>query len=163
MKNILSVLVENRSGVLARTAGLFARRGFNIESLAVGETEDSTVSRMTIVTEGDDQLMEQISKQLNKQIDVIKVKILDSEQSTRREMALIKVNSSPQTRGQIFDIASIMNTKIVDLSANTLTIEVCDRPERLTLLLDMLEPYGIAEMARTGMVAVQKGSGSIGK
>ena len=163
MKNILSVLVENRAGVLARTAGLFARRGFNIESLAVGETEDATVSRMTIVTEGDEHIVEQVSKQLNKQIDVIKVKILDSEQSTRREMALIKVHASPETRGQVFDIASIMNTKVVDLSAATLTIEICDRPERVELLLDMLEPYGIAEMARTGMVAMQKGSGSIGK
>ena len=162
MKATLSVLVENRSGVLSRTAGLFARRGFNIESLAVGETDDPTVSRMTIVVEGDERIIQQVGKQLNKQIDVIKVKQLDAEQSTRRELALIKVNASPKTRGQLVDIASIMKSKVVDLSPTTLTIEMADRPERVRLLLDMLEPYGVAEMVRTGMVALQKGSASIG-
>jgi acetolactate synthase-1/3 small subunit len=159
MRSILSVLVENRAGVLAKTAGLFARRGFNIESLAVGETEDPTVSRMTIVVEGDERIIEQVGKQLNKQIDVIKVKRLEADDATRRELALIKVNASPQTRGQITDIADIMHSQVVDLSPSTLTMEIADRPERVALLLSMLEPYGVVEIVRTGMVAMQKGSG----
>lgn len=161
MKQIMSVLVENKAGVLSRTAGLFARRGFNIESLAVGETEDSSVSRMTIVVNGDERTIEQVEKQLNKQIDVIKVKTLEINHSTRRELVLIKVSAAQQNRGEIIDIATIMNAKIVDLSHTTLTVEMCDRPERVELLLDMLTPYGIAEIARTGMVALQKGSDAI--
>ena len=161
MRRIMSVLVENKAGVLARTAGLFARRGFNIVSLAVGETDDATVSRMTIVAEGDERTLEQVEKQLNKQIDVIKVKLLEIESSTRRELVLIKVNASQQSRGEIIDIAAIMNAKIVDLSRATLTVEMSDRPERVDLLLDMLSPYGIAEIARTGMVALQKGPEAI--
>jgi len=161
MRSILSVLVENRAGVLSRTAALFARRGFNIESLAVGEIEDPSISRMTIVVEGDERVIEQVDKQLNKQIDVIKVKQLAAETSTRRELALIKVRASAKTRAEIIDIASIMKSTIVDLSPSTLTIEICDRPERVRQLLCMLEPYGIAEMARTGMVALQKGGGGM--
>lgn len=161
MRKTLSVLVENKSGVLSRTAGLFARRGFNIESLAVGETQDPTVSRMTIVVNGDERTIEQVEKQLNKQIDVIKVKILDSENSTRRELILIKVSASQETRGQVLDIAKIMGARIVDLSPATLTIEMSDRPDRVALLLEMLYPYGIIEIARTGMVALQKGGGDI--
>lgn len=157
MKHILSVLVENRAGVLSRTAGLFARRGFNIDSLAVGETEDPAVSRMTIVVDGDDWVVEQVVKQLNKQIDVIKITQLKSDSSTRRELALIKVKANPKTRGEIIDIAAIMKSNIVDLSPASLTIELTDRPERVSLLLGMLEPYGIVEIARTGMIALQKG------
>lgn len=158
MKQIMSVLVENKAGVLSRTAGLFARRGFNIESLAVGETEDPTVSRMTIVVEGDERTIEQVEKQLNKQIDVIKVKLLETDAATRRELILIKTNATQQNRGEVIDIATIMNAKIVDLSRATLTVEMCDRPERVDLLIDMLTPYGIAEIARTGMIALQKGA-----
>ncbi|MCI8648506.1 MAG: acetolactate synthase small subunit [Anaerotruncus sp.] len=161
MKRIMSVLVENKSGVLSRTAGLFARRGFNIASLAVGETEDPTVSRMTIVVEGDERTIEQVEKQLNKQIDVIKVRLLNDENATRRELVLIKVNANQQTRGEIIDIVQIMNAKIVDLSRSTLTVELCDRTEKVNLLLDMLRPYGVAEMARTGMIALQKGADAI--
>ena len=157
MKEIISALVENKAGVLSRMAGLFARRGFNIASLAVGETDDPTVSRMTIVAEGDERTIEQIEKQLNKQIDVIKVKFLELDASTRRELMLIKVNATPQNRGEIIDIASIMKAKIVDMSHSTLTVEASDRPDRVKLLLEMLAPYGIAEIARTGMVALQKG------
>lgn len=163
MKQIMSVLVENKAGVLSRTAGLFARRGFNIESLAVGETEDPTVSRMTIVVEGDERTIEQVEKQLNKQIDVIKVKLLETDAATRRELILIKTNATQQNRGEVIDIATIMNAKIVDLSRATLTVEMCDRPERVDLLIDMLTPYGIAEIARTGMIALQKGAGAIRK
>ena len=161
MRRIISALVENKAGVLARTAGLFARRGFNIVSLAVGETEDPAVSRMTIVAEGDERTLEQVEKQLNKQIDVIKVKILPADTSTRRELVLIKVNATQQNRGEVIDIAAIMNAKIVDLSRSTLTVEMSDRPERVDLLLDMLGPYGVAELARTGMVALQKGPEAI--
>ena len=161
MKRIISVLVENKAGVLSRTAGLFARRGFNIESLAVGETEDRSVSRMTIVARGDERTLEQVEKQLNKQIDVIKVRMLPAETATRRELVLVKVNADQQNRGGIIDIASILNAKSVDLSHTTLTVELCDRPEKVDLLLEMLTPYGIAEVARTGMVALQKGSGAI--
>ena len=163
MKQIMSVLVENKAGVLSRTAGLFARRGFNIESLAVGETEDPTVSRMTIVVEGDERTIEQVEKQLNKQIDVIKVKLLETDAATRRELILIKTNATQQNRGEVIDIATIMNAKIVDLSRATLTVEMCDRPEGVDLLIDMLTPYGIAEIARTGMIALQKGADAIRK
>lgn len=158
MKNILSVLVENRSGVLARTAGLFARRGFNIESLAVGETDNPTISRMTIVTQGDERIMEQVEKQLNKHIDVIKVRQLDAENVTRRELALIKVSATPKNRGQLQDICSIMKASIVDISPTTLTIEITDRPEKVLQLIGLLEPFGIIELVRTGMIAMEKGS-----
>ena len=107
MKQIMSVLVENKAGVLSRTAGLFARRGFNIESLAVGETEDPTVSRMTIVVEGDERTIEQVEKQLNKQIDVIKVKLLETDAATRRELILIKTNATQQNRGEVIDLSLI--------------------------------------------------------
>ena len=161
MKSILSVLVENRAGVLSRIAGLFARRGFNIDSLAVGATDDPSVSRMTIIVDGDERTMEQVFKQLNKQIDVIKVKTLEASASTRRELALIKVNITNQTRSQIIDVAKIMKADIVDLSHTTLTIEIADRPERVDLLLSLLTSYGIVELVRTGMVAMQKGSEAI--
>lgn len=158
MRTILSVLVENKAGVLSRTAGLFARRGYNIESLAVGETANTEISRMTIVVDGDERVVEQVEKQLNKQIDVIKVRVLDQEESTRRELALIKVNATPQNRGQVMDVAAIMKAEVVDLSPSTMTIEISDRPERVKLILSMLEPYGIIELVRTGMIALQKGS-----
>lgn len=158
MKSIISLLVENRAGVLSRTAGLFARRGFNIESLAVGETEEPSTSRMTIVVEGDSRVIEQVVKQLNKQIDIIKVRELKVGGATRRELALIKVKAGPKNRGEIIDIANIMKCKIVDLSPSTLTMEIGDRPEKIKQLIAMLEPYGIAEMARTGMVALPKGA-----
>jgi acetolactate synthase-1/3 small subunit len=162
MKTILSVLVENKAGILARTAGLFARRGFNIESLAVGETIDPLISRMTIVVDGDQNIISQVEKQLNKQIDVIKVRTLEAGEAVRREAALIKVKAGAAERGQITDIATIMKANIIDLSPTTATVEVIDTPERLRQLLDLLEPYGIVEMARAGMVALQKGAGAIG-
>ena len=163
MKYTMSVLVENHPGTLSKVSGLFSRRGFNIDSLAVGITEDPTVSRMTIVVEGDERTIEQVEKQLNKQIDVIKVKLLETDAATRRELILIKTNATQQNRGEVIDIATIMNAKIVDLSRATLTVEMCDRPERVDLLIDMLTPYGIAEIARTGMIALQKGADAIRK
>ena len=163
MKYTMSVLVENHPGTLSKVSGLFSRRGFNIDSLAVGITEDPTVSRMTIVVEGDERTIEQVEKQLNKQIDVIKVKLLETDAATRRELILIKTNATQQNRGEVIDIATIMNAKIVDLSRATLTVEMCDRPERVDLLIDMLTPYGIAEIARTGMIALQTGADAIRK
>lgn len=158
MKKIFSVLVENKAGVLSRTAGLFARRGFNIESLVVGVTDDKTISRMTIVASGDHRIIEQIEKQLNKQIDIIKVTTLDMGVSIRRELALVKISCQSSNRGEILDICNIMKATIVDLSQSTLTIEMGDTPENIDLLITLLTPYGIAEIARTGMVALQKGS-----
>ena len=162
MKNILSVLVENRAGVLARTAGLFARRGYNIESLAVGETPDATASRMTIVVDGDESVIGQVEKQLNKQIDVIKVRKLDADDATRRELALIKVGAGADNRRAVADIASIMKADIADLTSTAATISIADTPERVKQLIELLAPYGIVEMARTGMVALQKGGSGIG-
>ena len=161
MKSILSVLVENKAGILARTAGLFARRGFNIESLAVGETTDARVSRMTIVVEGDENIIGQVEKQLNKQIDVIKVRVLNASDAVCREAALIKVKVGADARGQITDIATIMKAAIIDLSPTTATLEIIDTPERVHQLLGLLAPYGITEMARTGVVAILKGAGSL--
>ena len=161
MKSILSVLVENKAGILARTAGLFARRGFNIESLAVGETADPRVSRMTIVVDGDRDIVGQVEKQLNKQIDVIKVRVLNANDAICREAALIKVKAEAGMRGQITDIAAIMKAAIIDLSPTTATLEIIDTPERVRQLLDLLTPYGISEIARTGAVALLKGANAL--
>lgn len=157
MKKIFSVLVENRAGVLSRTAGLFARRGFNIESLVVGETEDPAISRMTIVSSGDSRIIEQIEKQLNKLVDIIKVQVLEMDTTIQRELLLIKVSCSPANRGEIVDICNIMEGKIVDMSHTSVTVEICRRPEMINLAIEMLTHYGIMEMARTGMLALQKG------
>ena len=162
MRQILSVLVENKAGVLSRIAGLFARRGFNIHSLTVGTTEDATISRMTIVVDGDARTVEPVEKQLNKLVDVLKVKNLPTQESTRRELALVKVQVQAKDRGQVVDLAKILNAKIVDISHTTLTVELCDKPEKVELLIELLSPYQILELARTGMAALQKGSAAIG-
>lgn len=158
MKHTISVLVENKAGVLSRISGLFARRGFNIDSLAVGITEDKNISRITLLVDGDDYIAEQVTKQLNKQIDVLKVRKLNQEEITRRELALVKVKMSAALRGEIIDIVKIMDSKIVDISHTTLTVEICDRPEKIDLLIELLSQYNIQEVARTGTVALQKGS-----
>ena len=139
-KHTISVLVENRAGVLARIAGLFARRAFNIDSLAVGETENPAFSRMTIVVDGDEHMVDQVEKQLNKQLDVVKVRRLSSDDITRRELILVKVRALASKRGEIIDTARVMNAKVVDISLETLTIELCDRPERIELLIEILRP-----------------------
>ena len=161
MRRSFSVLVENKAGVLSRISGLFSRRGYNINSLSVGETDDESISRMTISATGDERILEQIEKQLNKQIDVIKVQTMDMHLSTRREFILLKVSCQPNTRGEIMDVCTILRAKIVDISHTTITIEASDIPENIDLLIDMMTPYGIIEMARTGMVALQKGSEAI--
>ncbi len=163
MKHTLSVLVENQAGVLSRISGLFARRGFNIESLAVGVTEDKNISRMTIVVNGDDYIVEQVEKQLNKLIDVIRVRSLAPDEIITRELMLIKVGAAGATRSEIIDIVKIMDARIVDVSKSTLTIEISDTAERLELLEDLLKPYSIKEVMRTGTIALQKGLGIISK
>ena len=162
MKRTISVLVENKAGVLSRVSGLFARRGFNINSLAVGETEDPAISRMTIVSDGDDHTIEQVEKQLNKMIDTLKIKRLEDSAATRRELILVKVGAGLHQRGEVIDIARVFDAKIVDISPTTLTVEHSDRPERIDLLVDLLTPYKIKEVARTGTVALEKGAGTIG-
>ena len=156
MKKIYSVLVENRSGVLCKVAGLFSRRCFNIDSLAVGETEDTTVSRMTIVSSGDERTIEQIEKQLNKKIDVIKVKTFDEPESVSRELMLMKVKYNKNNRRDIMETCEIMNADIVDMSQNMFIIQICDRPERVRLFISMMKGISIVEMARTGTLALQK-------
>ena len=157
MKRIYSVLVENRSGVLSKVAGLFARRCFNIESLAVGETDAPDISCMTIVSSGDQRTLEQIEKQLNKKLDVIKVKTFDETSSISRELILVKVKYNKNTRGDILEIVEMMTeARIVDCSKNQMVIQMCDLPEKNNLLITLLQPAGIIEVVRTGTLAVQK-------
>ncbi len=156
MKRLYSVLVENRSGVLSKVAGLFSRRMFNIDSLAVGETDDPKVSCITIVSSGEQGTLEQIEKQLNKKIDVIKIKTFAEEESVSRELILVKVKYNKSTRREIMEICEILGASIVDMSKNLLTIQLCDTPERTALLIQMLASISIVEVARTGTLALQK-------
>ncbi|MDD3367504.1 MAG: acetolactate synthase small subunit [Lachnospiraceae bacterium] len=156
MKRIYSVLVENRSGVLCKVAGLFSRRCFNIDSLAVGETDDHAVSCMTIVSSGDERTIEQIEKQLNKKLDVIKVKTFDENSSVSRELMLIKVKYNKSTRKEIMEICDIMKAQIVDMSKRQMIIQICDTPEKIQLLIHMLQSISIVEVARTGTLALPK-------
>lgn len=161
MKHTFSVLVENRAGVLSRITGLFARRAFNIESLAVGITEDPKYSRITIVAEGTDYTVEQVEKQLNKLIDVIKVRTIHPEELISRELVLIKVNAGQGERNDIMNICEIMSAKIVDISRSTMTLELADVSDRVDLFTELLRPFAIREIARTGIVALQKGTDTI--
>jgi len=161
MKHTISVLVENHAGVLARVAGLFARRGFNIDSLAVGVTDDVNVSRITIVADGSAYTLEQIEKQLNKLIDVIKVKTLHADTAVTRELVLIKVSCTAKQRSEIISIAEIAKGKISDISANSMTIELSDTKQNLDTYEELLRPYGIKEVVRTGTIAMQKGDASV--
>ena len=156
MKRIYSVLVENRSGVLCKVAGLFWRRCFNIDSLAVGETEHKNVSNMVIVSSGDRRTLEQIEKQLNKKLDVIKVKTFDETESINRELMLVKVRYNRTNRKDIMENCEIMDAKIVDMSKTMMTIQMCDTPERVQIFLDTLRTVSIIEIARTGTLALLK-------
>ncbi len=158
MKHTISMLVENHAGVLSRVSGLFSRRGFNIDSLAVGVTDDPTVSRITIIVDGDDYTVEQVEKQLNKLIDVIKLRRLVVGETTSRELLLVKVAATAKTRGDVIDVAQVMGAKVADISPDSITIEMSDRPNRLDMLLELLGPYGMLEVARTGTIAMQKGT-----
>lgn len=157
-KHTLSVLVENHAGVLSRVAGLFSRRGFNIDSLAVGVTENPDISRMTIVVDGDDYTVEQVSKQLNKLIDVIKLRTLEKSESINRELALIKVAANTSSRTEIIQIVEIFRAKIVDVSKTTLTIEASGSGDKVAALEDMLKQFGIKEIVRTGTIAIERGN-----
>ena len=161
LKHTISVLVENHSGVLSRISGLFSRRGFNIDSLAVGVTDDPEVSRITIVADGNDYTVEQIEKQLNKLIDVIKVKTLQTGEFLSRELLLIKVSITAEKRSEIMTIAEIMGAKIIDLSLSTVTLEISDTTAHIARFEEILAPYGIIEIVRTGTIALQKGSETI--
>ncbi len=155
-QHTISLLVENRFGALNRIAGMFAAKGYNIDSLTVGPTEDEAVARMTIVTRGDDQVIEQITKQLNKLIDVIKVIDLTYENFVERELALIKVQSSTQMRSEIILISEIFRAKVVDLSSHNLTLEVTGNKQKVDAIINMLKPFGLKEVARTGRVALKR-------
>ncbi|OFW34511.1 MAG: acetolactate synthase small subunit [Candidatus Aquicultor primus] len=157
MKHILSVLVENKPGVLARVSGLFSRRGFNIDSLAVGPTEDADISRMTIVVDADDVKLEQITKQLYKLINILKISDLDPSDAVERELVLIKVNAPPNMRPEIVETANIFRANIIDVSKSTLTIEITGTSNKIQALEDLLRPYGIKELVRTGKVALARG------
>jgi acetolactate synthase I/III small subunit len=160
MRHTLSVLVENKPGVLSRVAGLFSGRGFNIESLSVAETLDPTVSRMTIVTRGDDQILEQITKQLNKLINVIKVIDFLNGDFVNREMALIKVSVNETTRSELLSIVDIFRGKVVDVSLDSYVVEITGDEEKIKAIIDLFRPMGIKEIARTGKVAMTRGNKS---
>ena len=155
-KKIYSVLVENRSGVLCKVSGLFSRRSYNIDSLAVGETDDPAVSCMTIVSSGDERTIEQIEKQLNKKLDVIKVKTFDETASISRELMLIKVKYNRNNRRDIMETCEIMKADIVDMSKTLMIIQICDVPEKINLLINMLQSISVVEVARTGTLALPK-------
>ncbi len=157
----LSVLVENKPGVLARVAGLFARRGFNIESLAVGPTENPEVSRMTIVVAVEDLPLEQVTKQLNKLVNVIKIVELDPGSSVQRELLLVKVRADATVRSQVLETVQLFRAKVVDVSPEALTVEATGTADKIGALLRMLEPYGVRELVQSGMVAVGRGAKSI--
>jgi acetolactate synthase-1/3 small subunit len=155
---VLSALVQNHAGVLSRISGLFSRRGYNIDSLTVGETQEPGVSRMTIVVRGDEATIEQIQKQLEKLVEVAAVRLLDPSKAVYRELALIKVAASQDSRPAIVQIASIFRARIVDVSHDTLTIEVTGDQEKVDGLIELLAPYGICELARTGIAALELGA-----
>ncbi|MCK0175015.1 MULTISPECIES: acetolactate synthase small subunit [Mycobacteriaceae] len=158
----LSVLVEDKPGVLARVAALFSRRGFNIQSLAVGATEQKDMSRMTIVVSADEAPLEQITKQLNKLINVIKIVEQDEGNAVSRELALIKVRADATTRGQVIEAVNLFRAKVVDVSTESLTVEATGTQEKLDALLRVLEPYGIREIVQSGVVSLSRGPRGIG-
>ena len=156
-KHVLSVLVENHSGVLSRVSGLFSRRGYNIDSLSVGETEDPKISRMTIVADADEYTLEQIKKQLNKLVDVIKIIELKEDHAIYRELALIKIAATKENRAEIIEIANIFRAHIVDVASESVVIEATGDQGKISALSNMLEPYGIKEVIRTGLTALERG------
>ena len=160
-KHTMSVLVENKPGVLARVAGLFSRRGFNIDSLAVGPTENPDISRMTIVVAVEELPLEQVTKQLNKLINVIKIVELDPLVAVQRELLLVKVRADTTVRSQVLEAVALFRAKVVDVSPEALTIEATGTGDKLTALLRMLEPFGIREMVQSGMVAMGRGPRAI--
>ena len=161
MKQTISVLVENQAGVLNRITGLFSRRAFNIDSLAVGVTDDPTISRITIIVDSGNSVVEQVEKQLNKLVEVIKVRTIPEDKMIGRELVLLKVNATNKTRQDIMTICDIMGAKVDDISPNSLTLELSDTPDRVDTFEAMLRPFSILEVVRTGVIALQKGGGKI--
>ena len=158
-RHIFSVLVENKFGVLARVAGLFSGRGFNIDSLSVSETEDPNTSQMTIVTHGDEAIIEQIEKQLNRLIEVITITDITKENHVEREMILVKVAVDTAKRGEVLQIVDIFRARTIDVASESLTIEITGDENKLRAVIDMLRPYGIRELVRTGKVAIMRSTG----
>ena len=156
-KHILSILVENKPGVLARIAGLFARRGFNIETLAVGPTDDTKISRITLTVDGALHPIDQVTKQLHKLINVIKIRDLDPEETVARELALFKVSADGDTRGQIMQFSDIFRGKVIDVSKRSLTIEITGTDDKIEAFEQMIRPFGLIEMVRTGEIAISRG------
>jgi acetolactate synthase-1/3 small subunit len=156
-QHVVSALVENRAGTLSRVSGLFSRRGFNIDSLTVGVTEDPLISRMTIAVSGAEQVLEQIVKQLSKLVDVIAVRELDSGSCLRREIMLVKIGADEKTRPAVLEITGIFRARVIDISPATITVEATGSMDKLNGLLLLLRPYGILELARTGLVALERG------
>ncbi len=160
-KYTLSILVENHPSVLTKVSGLFGRRGFNIESLAVGPTQDADTSRITIEVIGNEQTVEQISKQIGKLVDVIKLKTLRESEVVKRCLVLIKVKSNSKVRSEIIEIANIFRAKIIDICAGSLTIEITGADSKVEALIDMVRPFGIEEIARTGITALERGASTL--
>ena len=158
MKHTISVLVENEFGVLARVSSLFSGRGFNIDSLCVAPTNDETISRITLVTRGDEQILEQISKQLNKLIDVIKVIDFTDDSAIERELALIKVTAEDESRAEVLRIVDIFRSKIIDVTPRSYTIEATGPPTKINAIIELLRPLGLKELVRTGPVAIGRGA-----
>ena len=161
MQQTISVLVENQAGVLNRITSLFSRRAFNIDSLAVGVTDDPSVSRITIIVDSGNSVVEQVEKQLNKLVEVIKVRTLDEAGMIGRELMILKVSANTRTRSDIMTICNLCGAKVADLSPNSITIEVSDTPDRVNTFEELMRPFHILEVVRTGMVALQKGGGKI--
>lgn len=161
-KHTISILVENRPGVLQRVAGLFTRRNFNIDNITVGKTDDPEFSRITITTFGDEQVLEQITKQLNKLIEVIKVRELNPDTTIRRELVLIKVHAPDEKiKSEIMQYSNIFRGHIVDVTSKTLTIELTGDPSKILALTDLLRPYGIKEVVKTGVTAIKRGANTL--
>ncbi|GAB3984607.1 acetolactate synthase small subunit [Actinoallomurus acanthiterrae] len=160
-RHTLSVLVENKPGILARVASLFSRRGFNIDSLAVGTTEHPDISRMTIVVNVEELPLEQVTKQLNKLVNVIKIVELDTSASVQRELMLIKVRADAETRSQVLETVQLFRAKVVDVATDAVTIEATGSKDKLEALIRVLEPFGIKELVQSGMVAIGRGARSI--
>lgn len=161
MKHTISVLVENHSGVLSRISGLFSRRGFNIDSLAVGPTNDPTISRITIIADGNEYTVEQIEKQLNKLVEVIKVKKLEKDECLARELMIVKIAVPAEKRSEVMTIAEITGAKVMDLTLTTMTLELCDTYAHLKRFEEIMAPYNVIELVRTGTIAISKGADTI--
>jgi len=157
MEHVISILVENHAGVLARVAGLFSGRGYNIDSLSVAPTNDPGLSRMTLVCRGDDRVIEQINKQLNKLIDTVKVTDLTADEHIERELALVKVASTSQNRSDIIEICNIFRARIIDVDLKSLTVEVVGAPQKVQALIELMRTFGVREIVRTGRVAISRG------